>query len=138
VLLSCRMLNAVSDVNHWDLVETLEMSEGSLPSDIYLMLVDESLDRFASGFSPDGRRYCPPAGSTLTVTLDNVDDAKKVTRVATQPFPGDASIWKVSLLTTDSGKVRGTVNVKLSLAETTPVARTITGSVKAAIGVRSL
>jgi hypothetical protein len=135
VLLSCRMLNSVSDVNHWDLVESLELSEGSLPDDVYLVLVDESQDRFHQGFSPDGRRYCPPAGSTLSVTFDNLDDAKKVTRSATQPFPGDASIWKVALLTSDAGKIRGTVNLKLTLTEPS---KTIKGALKAAMSVRSL
>lgn len=135
MLLSCRMLNAVSDVNRWDLVESLELGEGSLPDDLYLVLVDESLDRFRAGFSPDGRRYCPPAGSTLSVTLDNLDAAKKITRSATQPFAGDASIWKISLLTTDAGKIRGTVSVLLTLMEP---AKTIKGMLKAAIAVRAV
>ncbi|NDD55968.1 hypothetical protein EBZ39_19240 [bacterium] len=58
----------------------------------------------------------PQSGSTLQVVLNNIDDAKRVTRTATQAFPNaDNSIWKVQVLSGD--KISGTVQMKLSLTE---------------------
>lgn len=105
------MLDHVRDVNSWDVVQALRLTEGDTPT-VYFVLVDEGLDR---DHTPSGRRYCPPATSTLTVTLDNIDDAKKLTRAAEQPFEQDPSIWSIDLLTTD--KVLGTVVMRLKLTE---------------------
>ena len=112
----------------------VKFSEGDAPA-IFFQLIDLTLDRPEQGYSPSGRRYMPVASSTLSVVLDNLDNARKVTRAATQPFASDPSIWKIQLLTTDS--VRGTVNLKLTLTEPgTPVVITH-GYVPAAIRVDS-
>lgn len=57
----------------------------------------------------------PPAGSTLAVTFLNVDDSKKLTRPASQPFPQDPSIWSVAILPSDP--LQGTVPLKFVLTE---------------------
>lgn len=82
---------------------------------MYLQLIDSSLDRPEQGFSPAGRRYVPAVGSSLTVLFENIDDLKKLSRVAVQPFPLDGSIWKVSILSTDP--LRGTPQIRLALSE---------------------
>lgn len=115
--LSARILENVSGVNAYDYADAAEMTAGDAPT-IYFQLIDLSKDRAEKGFVPAGRRYVPAAGATLSVVLDNIDDSRKVTRAATQPFPQDPSIWAITLLTTD--KVLGTVNMKLTLTEPGP------------------
>jgi hypothetical protein len=80
-----------------------------------MQLTDASVDRSEHGFSPAGRRYIPPAGSTLAVTFANIDDSKQFVRAGTIPFAQDASIWSVPLLATDP--LTGTVNLKMVLNE---------------------
>lgn len=130
--ISARILDNVSDVNSYTAVRRLELTEGDLPK-IYVMLVDASKDRAEDGFFPGGRRYMPAAGSMLSITLDHIDTARKLTRVATQPFPLDPSIWMIELMPTD--KVLGTVNMILSLTES---GKTSKGLIQNAIGVRGL
>jgi hypothetical protein len=112
--LSAKVLGNVNDVNSWEYQNQAEFSEGDTTS-LFLQLVDLSKDRADQGFNPSGRRYMPEAGALLTVVFDHIDDARKVTRPASQPFPEDPSIWEVAIMSTDT--LRGTVNLKLSLNE---------------------
>lgn len=105
------MLNAVANVNTFEYVDSVDFTEGDGPL-IYFQLIDKTLDK---GLRPAGRRYVPAAGATLEVVVHSIDDAKKVTRFATQPFSTDGSIWAVQLLPTDV--VRGTCAFKLTLTE---------------------
>jgi hypothetical protein len=99
---------------------------------LYFQLVDASLDTDMQGYNPSGRRYMPATGSTMTVQLQNIDDSKVVTRTATQPFVGDASIWSIQILATDA--VHGSPQMLLTLVEPT---KTIRGLVKNAIKIHS-
>lgn len=116
--LSCRILADVGGVNSFRTVESAFANVGD-PLTVYLQLVDESLDLASEGFQPAGRRYCPPASTTLKVKTDSTDSTKKVDRSATQPFSNDSSVWKLELLSTD--KVRGTIDLVLTLTEPTRV-----------------
>jgi hypothetical protein len=127
MLLSCRFLDNVCGANSFEYRPQLRFSEGDGP-EIYIQLIDATLDRSEAGFNPGGRRYVPPTGAILQVTLDNINSANVVTRVATQPFPGDASIWKIQLLPTD--KVVGTVALRLAL---TANGKTVSGKVMNAL-----
>ena len=129
MLLSARMLDSVNGVNSYEQVSCVRYFEGDAPA-VYFMLIDLSLDRAEAGYMPSGRRYVPAAGATLSVLLDNLDDARKCSRAATQPFAQDLSIWCVQLLPSDSA--RGTINLKMILTEPT---RTLNGFVPAAIRV---
>jgi len=128
VLLSCRFLNDVQSVNSFEPAAQIEFSAGDSQV-LFLQLIDSSLDRADQGFSPAGRRYVPPAGTTMAVTFANIDDAKKFTRSASQPYAQDPSIWSVPILGTDG--LRGTVNLSLVLTEPSRVlnARFATGAV---------
>ena len=114
MLLSARILENVSGVNAFDYANQASFTEGDTPT-IYFQLVDLHKDRADAGFVPAGRRYAPADGATLQVTFDHIDATRKIVRAATQPFASDPSIWAVPLLSTD--KVRGTVNMKLTLTE---------------------
>ena len=129
--LSARMLENVGSVNAWENTQQVRFFQGDGPA-IYFQLIDLNHDRAEQGFSPAGRRYVPSAGATLFVVLDNIDDARKVTRAASQPFAQDPSIWMIQLLATDT--CRGTVNLKLTLLEGSV---TTHGFLSAAIGVEA-
>lgn len=114
MLLSARFLIDVANVNSYEHASAVEFNEGDTQT-IYLQLIDASVDRAEQGFSPAGRRYMPPADTTLRVQLLNIDDEKKITRFASQPFPEDPSIWAVSILPSDP--LKGTVSMAFVLTE---------------------
>jgi hypothetical protein len=115
MLLGCRFLTNVAGVNVFQYTAQAEMYEGDTQN-LYIQLTDESVDRTDQGFYPRGRRFCPAAGSTLSVTFKNQDDAKKVVRSAVQAFPTlDASIWYIPILSTDP--LAGTVAMEATLTQ---------------------
>lgn len=120
MLLSARFLQDVQGVNSWEPSSSLQWTEGD-QLDMYFQLIDASLDRPEQGFYPSGRRYVPATGATLSCVIENIDDAKKITRLASQPFVNDGSIWKLSILGTD--RIRGTPQMRITLTEGTKVTR---------------
>jgi hypothetical protein len=114
MILSARFLTNAANVNSFDYSEFVEFVEGDTVT-VYLQLVDSSKDLDRDGFKPAGRRYVPVSGATLTVTVDNINDAKKVIRAASQPFANDPSIWSFQIMATDT--VKGTANLRLTLTE---------------------
>lgn len=115
MLLSALFLQDVGDVNTFTYTTDIRFGEGDA-SVIYFQLIDASVFRPEKGFVPGGRRYMPANASTVTVTLGNIDDAKKVTRIASQPFSNDASIWVVNILPSDAISA-GSVDFKIVLNE---------------------
>ncbi len=116
MLLSCRFLTDVSNINSFEYASAAEIAEGD-DQTLYFQLVDSSVDRPEQGFQPSGRRYVPADGATLTVTFVNVDDAKQFIRSADHPYEGDTSIWSVPLLSTDP--LKGTTSLKMVLTQDT-------------------
>lgn len=114
MLLSARILNDVTTVNSFTYGQVHQMSQGEA-SDVYIQLIDANKNPPTEYFYPFGLRYVPASGATLQVQLASVDDGKTITRYASQPFPGDPSIWKLSLLATDP--LVGTFAMKLTLNE---------------------
>lgn len=131
MLLSARPLNDVANVNSFEYAEAVHWTEGDQVV-LYLQLIDSSLDTDMKGFYPAGRRYMPPAGSTLSIQIQNIDSSKVITRLATQPFTEDASIWAVSILATDA--IHGSPQLVLTLTEPS---KTVRGVVKNAIKIQS-
>ncbi len=130
MLLSARILDSVGSVNDFNYVDQAGFTEGDVAR-VFFQLIDATKDSVLQQFKPAGRRFCPAASATLSVRLDNIDDAKQLTREAVQPYATlDASIWYVDVLATD--KVRGTVDLVLTLTEGSKVTR---GRVPAAISV---
>ena len=77
--------------------------------------------------------YVPATSATLQCLVESIDDSKKITRFATNPFPGDTSIWKLDFLASDT--IRGTANIRLKLTEGAVVR---TGLLKSALRIHSL
>jgi hypothetical protein len=120
MLLSARLLSGVTDVNTFEVVTTLEMTQGD-QQDVYFQLIDASVQKFAS---PKGRRYIPPSGASLRVTVQSLDSNQTLVGSATQPFSGDLSIWKFRWplppyqnADYDPDSVVGTFALKLVLTE---------------------
>ena len=134
MLLSARMLQTVTDVNSWEIVDSLRFSQGDTIV-VYLQLVDLNKDRLMQGFKPSGRRYAPTTASvpSLQVTVQNIDDTKTIVRTATQAFPEDTSIWKFTLVPGDALR-GGTFSIRLQLTETSVVT---SGIIPAALSVVS-
>lgn len=130
--LSARILQNATDVNNFGYTQQAEFTQGDTPT-IYFQLIDSSLDRPDQGFVPSGRRYMPAVGASLVVTLDHLDDTRKITRAAFQPFSSDPSIWAITILSTDV--LRGTVNMKLALVEGS---KPTNGLLQAALNVTAL
>ena len=131
MLLSARFLNDVANVNSFEHADVAEFTEGD-PASVYFQLIDASLDKVVDGYVPAGRRYVPAVGATLQCTVESLDDAKQIVRLATQPFSNDGSIWKLDFLSTD--KIRGTANLRLKLTEGAVIR---TGVVKNAFRIQS-
>jgi len=125
--LSCRILTDVGSVNTFRYASAAQFSAGDQQT-VYLQLVDVSLDRSDEGYVPAGRRFVPAAGATMQVVLNSLDQSKKVVRAATQPYVGDASIWRFNVLATDA--IRGTIDLTVVLNEAGKVTRgTLTAGV---------
>jgi hypothetical protein len=118
--LSGQFLVDVGGVNAFLEVPFLEVSEGDSAT-IYLQLRDISIRPLTqNGYT--GRRYIPATGASLRVYIDNsLDSPKMVTKVASQPFVGDASIWTFSVYGTDA--LSGTKNIRLELTEGATITR---------------
>jgi hypothetical protein len=108
------MLKDCVNVNSWEHSDSAQFTKGDTV-DVYFVLIDASLDTASESFLPPGRRYIPETGAALQVVIENINDAKKITRSATQPFVGDGSIWKVQFFSTDV--IEGTANLRLTLTE---------------------
>lgn len=122
MLLSARMLTNYRDANCFDYTTQSNWTEGDTVT-LYFQLVDKTRDK------PEGRRFIPATGASLSVVLESIDSAKEITRAASV-VTTDRSIWYVNILATDV--IRGTSNLKLVLNETGTYTR---GSLAAAVGI---
>lgn len=115
MLLSAHMLDGICNVNLFQYVDQASLTQGSA-TEVCFQLINASLNTPNQGYSPSGLRYIPPVGSTLQVTLTNIDSSVQITRYATQMFPTqDGSIWCVQIFSTD--KIYGTCDLTLVLSE---------------------
>lgn len=133
MLLSSKLLYSVTSVNSFDYVDQLSFTQGDTV-DIYIQLTDAAKDKLVNGFKPSGRRYIPASGALLQVTVQNIDQTKTVVKSAIQPFPGDLSIWKFSMLSSDPA-IPGTLSLQLKLTEGSVIT---SGFVFNALSVQSL
>jgi hypothetical protein len=113
MILNARFLDNVSDVNNYNVSTSpiIEFTEGD-SLNVYIQLTDLTKDKQSD---PPGRRYVPAAGSTLSVVIENIDDAKKITRTCSMFDALDGSIWTFAILPTDL--IRGTSTMRLVLNE---------------------
>jgi hypothetical protein len=112
MILSARLLSNCYNVNAFDQNLQLAFTEGDTVQ-VYLQLVDLTKD--ASNKPLSGKRYIPASGSTLSIQIKSVDVSKTLTKVCTNPFPGDLSIWTFGVTSTDA--LKGTLGLLMTLTE---------------------
>lgn len=117
MILTARILTDVGSVNNFKYTEAARFTEGDGQT-VYFQLFDASVEH---DLNPRGRRYMPASGATLQCVVQDIDNAKTITRYATQPYPLDPSIWSLTILPTDP--MRGTWALKLMLTEGLQVTR---------------
>lgn len=107
--LSAKLIKNYANVNSFSYMDQWIIRAGE-PSDLYFQLID--LDQ-------NGIRYLAGIGSgnqpvVVQVTFPSIDDAAVLLITATQPDANDSSIWKVSILATQTPN---SGNVIFSIAE---------------------
>ena len=125
MLLTARPIINVSDVNSWEYADEIRFTEGDQLY-VYFQLMDAQKGKSMM-------RYVPASGATLIATLNSIDLNKTYAKVATQPFSGDLSIWRVSILSTDS--CVGTLSVNLTLVQS---GVTTSGVIKNMLSINAL
>ena len=83
-----KALKNVDNINSWQYSSQSTVYSGQT-NDLYFQIVDR--DR------ADSTRYIPVSGATCSIYFPNLDNAKKLTIQASQPFAQDSSIWKVTV-----------------------------------------
>lgn len=108
-----KLLENVNNYNTFCEVDQLEHVNGN-QQDIYFRLI-QKLD---SCEECSGNRWLPTSLATVSVTFENLDAAKQITRSATMAFPNDdRSIFKVTILANES--ISGAMKLALTDGGTT-------------------
>ena len=108
--LGIRMLDSSSSLNNLMYMNQVVIDPGETVT-IYFQLVD--LDK-SQGQCP--QRYMPASGATMSVKLTSLDSSKNITKVPTNPFPDDRSIWSFNLSAAETQYAAG-VNLSVTLTE---------------------
>lgn len=95
MILKFKILSQASSVNSFYEVDTHKIVNGNATSIFFRLIQDRS------EINQDALRYIPESGAQVSVTFNHIDASKVITRVATQPYTQDTSIWKVDILATD-------------------------------------
>ena len=122
------ILKNFCDVNHFEYSGTHYMNEGNATT-VYLQLVDLDKKICSDTQGVQYLRYMSDTGSSLQVTVNNIDSGDSIQKIATQNAT-DKSIWSFDLLSTD--KI-GSANIGLQLTEAGP--KTSTGIMIRALNV---
>lgn len=102
----------VDSVNSFNYADIWKIYQGNTYS-LYLQLQD--VDRpvgFTQTFTDQPRspfylRYMPPASSTLSITINDLNQTNVVTKVASQSFSNDLSIWSFNLSASETANMSG-------------------------------
>ncbi len=99
MILGVRLLENVTDVNHFKIVGNRKIVSGEANT-IYIQLIDLSQNEEGD---PEGIRYIPQGTvNKVIVEFPSLNDANQFSRIASQPFSADSSIWAVDILITDT------------------------------------
>lgn len=100
-----RALKNVDSVNAWAYQASASSYQGQ-SNDVYFQIVNKDRGEYF--------RYMPASGATCSIFFPNLDNDKKITIQAVQPFPQDSSIWMVTIA---SNQNVSTGNVVFNLTE---------------------
>lgn len=107
--LGIKMLNNTSLLNSLQYLNQVQINPGETYT-VYFQLVD--LD--ASSTCP--LRYIPATGAQMGIMLTSIDQAKNISKIPTNPFADDRSIWSFNLSSNETQYAAG-VNLKVTLTE---------------------
>jgi len=115
--LYAKILDNVSNVNHWNYANQAYIYEGQV-NEMYIQLVDLSKNLHVAGSvsanSNIEMRYIPQGVTSVSIEFPSIDDSEVFSIAATQPFIDDKSIWKVTI---PSNKMPQSGAFKLTLIE---------------------
>lgn len=97
MLLGAVILKNVQNVNSFQRSTQVTVRQGN-PTTIYFQLVDlEQQDENGQAL-----RYVPSSGATMTATINAMNQAYVISRIASQPYSADdRSIWSLTLTASD-------------------------------------
>lgn len=108
--LGIRILNSSSSLNYLSYLNQAQISPGETAT-VYFQLVD-----LEQGTPCGALRYMSASGATVSIMLTSLDQAKNITKVASNPFADDRSIWSFTLNALETVNAAG-VNMKVTLTE---------------------
>jgi hypothetical protein len=106
------MLNNSSLLNSLAYLNQVIINPGETYT-VYFQLVDLDQPRVANA---PGQRYIPVSGSTLSVQLNSINQANVITKIPSNPFADDRSIWSFNLSAAETAIAAG-VNMNVTLTE---------------------
>lgn len=99
-----KFLSSVFDVNNFREDQGVKVIKGN-PTSLFLRL-----------WNPDASlRYIPASGSSVSIEFENIDLSNSFSKIASQPFAGDMSIFKVILTAEETKKISNTVSASLTV-----------------------
>jgi len=110
--LGVRMLNNTSTLNNLMYVNQVQINPGETYT-VMFQIVD--LDQRPSASSLP-QRYIPITGSTMSITLTSIDQSRNISKIPSNPFVDDRSIWSFNLTAADTAIAAG-VNMTATLTE---------------------
>lgn len=103
--LGIQMLDGDSTLNNLMPMNQMEISPGETAT-VMFQLINSSTKQ----------RYMPAAGATMTAKMVSSNNANVLSKIPTQPFTDDKSVWSFPLSAADSVKLAG-VNLEIILTE---------------------
>jgi hypothetical protein len=128
--LGLRMLNNASTVNNLMYINQVRINPGETCTVIFQLVDLDSSDNPALA-----QRYIPASGSTVNVGIYSINQANNLTKIPTNPFVDDRSIWSFNLSTADTNILAG-VNMTITLTEGSNV-KVATGQSVIVVGPKS-
>lgn len=111
--LGIRMLNNISTLNNLIYVNQVRINPGENYT-VYFQLVD--LDQQDPYQQKAPVRYIPIIGSTMNLNLTSINVLNNISKIPTNPFTDDRSIWSFNLASSDTQIAAG-VNMSVTLTE---------------------
>jgi hypothetical protein len=109
--LGIMMLDPSSTLNSLKYINNAQFTPGET-GDVMFQLVDLDTPTGTNTWA----RYMPTDAATVQATMTSNNSANTISKIASQAFPLDNSIWKFSLSSTDTTKLAG-VNMKVSMTD---------------------
>lgn len=119
------MLNSSSSLNLLQSLNQVQINPGDTAT-VMFRLVD--LDQA-------GERFIPITGSVMAVNLVSIDQAKNLSKVPTNPFADDRSIWSFNLSAAETQIAAG-VNMSVKLTQVADI-KTATAEASIIFGPQS-